>query len=46
MFEGQGYVFEAKHKHPEKLWENTPILLTSNKLPDPLREKYIGDEGY
>ena len=33
FFEGQGYVCEAKHQHPEKRWQDVPIIVTSNTLP-------------
>ena len=43
FFEGQGYVCEAKHQHPEKRWQDVPIIVTSNTLPyvlcDDVKEK-------
>ena len=43
FLEGQGYVTEAKHQHPEKRWQDVPIIVTSNTLPyvlcDDVKEK-------
>ena len=33
FFEGQGYVCESKYQHPEKRWQDVPIIVTSNTLP-------------
>ena len=39
FMEGQGYLHEAKHKHPEERWSGVPIILTSNCLPDAVKHK-------
>lgn len=33
IFEGNGYIKEEKYRTPKKIWENLPLLLTSNSLP-------------
>jgi len=46
FMEGQGYLHEVKHKNSEERWRGVPIILTSNCLPDAVKHKKPGSEGF